>query len=154
MPKLMSFGLLVSVLVVDSGVRAAESPSDESFVWQTEQFADLKILRYQVPGFESLPLQHKRLLYYLAQAALSGRDIIYDQNYKHNLCIRRTLEAVMNSYRGERSGDEWEAFLVYLKRVWFSNGIHHHYSTKKFDPGFIPNTSSKWCEVLRTLCCR
>ena len=114
---------------------AAEGP-EESFQWQTEQFADIKILRYQVPGFESLPLQHKRLLYYLSQAALAGRDIIYDQNYKHNLVIRRTLEAVYRHQHGKRSGAQWEAFLVYLKRVWFSNGIHHHYSTKKFEPGF------------------
>lgn len=124
-------------------MKAEENSPGESFVWQTEQFADLRILRYQVPGFESLPLQQKRLLYYLAQAGLSGRDIIYDQNYKHNLCIRRTLEAVMNSYRGKRSGKDWEAFSIYLKRVWFSNGIHHHYSTKKFKPGFGPDYFEK-----------
>ena len=139
MQKLVSLALWFSVLGNAVEMKAEENSPGESFVWQTEQFADLKILRYQVPGFESLPLQQKRLLYYLAQAGLSGRDIIYDQNYKHNLCIRRTLEAVMNSYRGERLGKDWEAFSVYLKRIWFSNGIHHHYSTKKFKPGFGPN---------------
>ena len=139
MQKLVSLVLWFSVLGNAVEMKAEENSPGESFVWQTEQFADLKILRYQVPGFESLPLQQKRLLYYLAQAGLSGRDIIYDQNYKHNLCIRRTLEAVMNSYRGERLGKDWEAFSVYLKRIWFSNGIHHHYSTKKFKPGFDPD---------------
>lgn len=139
MQKLVSLVLWFSVLGKAFEMKAEENSPGESFVWQTEQFADLKILRYQVPGFESLPAQQKRLLYYLAQAGLSGRDIIYDQNYKHNLCIRRTLEAVMRSYRGERLGKDWEAFSVYLKRVWFSNGIHHHYSTKKFKPGFDPD---------------
>ena len=114
----------------------AAEPSDDEFVWQTEQFADLRILRYQVPGFDELPLLKKLLLYYLAEAALSGRDMIYDQNYKHNLYVRRTLEAIVKSYRGERSGSEWDAFMIYTKRVWFSNGIHHHYSTKKLVPGF------------------
>ena len=136
MPKLMSLMLAGSVLVGLITVTAAENQSTKSFVWQTEKFADLKILRYQVPGFDSLPLQQKRLLYYLSQAALSGRDIIYDQNYKHNLAIRRSLEAILSSYKGDRSGENWVAFESYLKRVWFSNGIHHHYSTKKFLPEF------------------
>ncbi len=135
MPKLMSLMLAGSVLVGLITV-TAETHSAKSFVWQTEQFADIKILRYQVPGFGSLPLQQKRLLYYLSQAALSGRDIIYDQNYKHNLTIRRSLEVILESYAGERSGRNWTAFETYLKRVWFSNGIHHHYSTKKFLPEF------------------
>ena len=122
-----------------------ESPTgDSGFRWQTEQFADLRILRYRVPGFESLPLQQKRLLYYLSQAGLCGRDIIYDQNYRHNLRIRRTLEAIHRSHRGERAGPEREAFLTYLKRVWFSNGIHHHYSTRKFVPGFSPESFRQW----------
>lgn len=106
------------------------------FKWQTEQFADIRILRYQVPGFDELPLQQKELLYYLSEAATSGRDMIYDQNFKHNLVIRRTLENVLKTYSGEKSGKDWDAFTVYLKRIWFSNGIHHHYSTKKFEPGF------------------
>ncbi len=136
MPKLISFLMGGAVLVNTLSVMAAETASDPTFQWQTEQFADVKILRYQVPGFEGLPLQHKRLLYYLSEAALAGRDIIYDQNYKHNLLIRRTLEAVYRSYGGVRSGADWEALVVYLKRIWMSNGIHHHYSTKKFEPGF------------------
>src|SRR5574338_220234 len=108
---------------------------EQAFKYQTEQFADLAILRYRVPGFEELTLKQKELLYYLSQAALSGRDIFYDQNYKYNLEIRRTLEAVVNSYNGSKEDSEWKDFMIYTKRVWFSNGIHHHYSNKKFDPG-------------------
>jgi dipeptidyl-peptidase-3 len=106
------------------------------FKYQTEQFADLAILRYKVPDFEELTLKEKELLYYLSQAALSGRDIFYDQNYKHNLKIRRTLEAIVNSYSGDRSDEDFQKFMVYTKRVWFSNGIHHHYSTDKILPEF------------------
>lgn len=106
------------------------------FKYKTEQFADLQILRYQVPGFEKLASKQKELLYYLYQAALSGRDMIYDQNYKHNLLIRRTLEAIVNSYNEDRNTDDFKKFMVYAKRVWFSNGIHHHYSTIKFLPEF------------------
>lgn len=104
--------------------------------WSTEQFADLRILRYQVPGFASLPLAQKELLYYLYEAAISGRDIIYDQNYKHNLYIRKTLENIYTTYSGEKVGENWEAFHTYVKQVWFANGIHHHYSSKKLKPEF------------------
>lgn len=109
---------------------------DDDFKYQTEQFADLRILRYRVPDFEKLTAKQKELIYYLYEAGLSGRDIIYDQNYKHNLAIRRTLEAIVNNYPGDRSTQEFEKFMVYTKRVWFSNGIHHHYSTIKFLPEF------------------
>jgi len=110
--------------------------SSGEFQVQVDQFADIRVLRYRVPGFDELPLEEKKLVYYLYEAALSGRDIIWDQNYRHNLRVRHTLEAVMRSYAGERSGPEWDAFLVYAKRVWFSNGIHHHYSNKKIIPEF------------------
>ncbi|MGB5816815.1 MAG: dihydrofolate reductase [Thermoanaerobaculia bacterium] len=110
----------------------------EDFQYLTEQFADLRILRYQVPGFDELDLEKKKLLYYLHQAALSGRDIIYDQNYKHNLLVRRTLDAIVDSYTGDRSTEEFQSFMVYAKRVWFSNGIHHHYSKIKFLPEISP----------------
>ncbi len=106
------------------------------FKFLTEQFADAKILRYQVPGFENLSLKQKTLIYYLSQAALSGRDITYDQNYKNNLLIRRTLEAIQEGYTGNRDLDDFNKFTVYLKRVWFCNGIHHHYSTDKILPEF------------------
>lgn len=108
----------------------------ETFQYQTEQFADIKILRYQVPGFGELTLGQKELIYYLAEAARCGRDILFDQNNKNNLSIRRTLEAIAKSYDGDRESDEFKSFLVYTKRVWFSNGIHHHYSMDKFMPEF------------------
>lgn len=101
---------------------------------QTEQFADIRILRYQVPGFETLPFEQKRLIYYLSQAALYGRDMIYDQNYKHNLLIRFNLEHIYKSYQGTRDSKAFQEFEIYLKRVWFSNGIHHHYAMDKFFP--------------------
>ena len=127
--------LILFMLIFSCGQKEKKS-EQEGFKYQTEQFADLRILRYEVPGFADLDLQSKKLLYFLSQAALSGRDIIYDQNYKYNLAIRRTLEAVIENYKGERTTDEFEKFLVYTKRVWFSNGIHHHYSSIKFLPEF------------------
>lgn len=102
----------------------------------TEQFADIRILRYQVPEFDSLTLKQKQLAYYLSQAALAGRDIMWDQNYQHNLVIRKTLEAIWLHYKGDRKAEAFKQFEVYLKRVWFSNGIHHHYSTDKILPNF------------------
>ncbi len=115
-----------------------QSPSTnkDSFKYSTGQFADLRILRYQVPGFDELSLNTKTMLYYLSQAALSGRDIIYDQNFKYNLVIRRTLEAIVANYSGDRTIDDYKNLMIYTKRVWFSNGIHHHYSTMKFQPKF------------------
>ena len=111
---------------------------ETGFQYQTEQFADIRILRYRVPGFENLTLDQKKLLYYLHEAALSGRDIIWDQNYRHNLYIRRTLENIVETYQGDRTSPDWDQFLVYTKRVWFSNGIHHHYATLKILPEFSP----------------
>ena len=111
---------------------------EETFNYTVEQFADLQILRYRVPGFEQLTLKQKMLVYYLSQAALEGRDILFDQNGKYNLQIRRLLEAVYLYYKGERTTDDFRRFEVYLKRVWFSNGIHHHYACDKLEPGFSP----------------
>jgi dipeptidyl-peptidase-3 len=116
--------------------RGAGNQNSGGFKFLTEQFADLKLIRYQIPGFENLSPRQKELLYYLSEAALSGRDIVWDQNYRHNLRIRKTLEAIINTYSGEKKGEEWDQFMVYTKRVWFSNGIHHHYSTLKFLPDF------------------
>ena len=101
-----------------------------------EQFADIRVLRYKVPGFEELSLKEKSLVYYLTQAGLAGRDIMWDQNYKHNLKIREALESINANYLGDRESDDFKAFKVYLKRVWFSNGIHHHYSNDKIKPAF------------------
>ena len=110
----------------------------EKFDYTAEQFADLQILRYRVPGFEDLSLKQKELVYYLTEAALQGRDILFDQNGKYNLTIRRMLEAVYTGYKGDKNTPDFKAMEVYLKRVWFSNGIHHHYGSEKFVPGFTP----------------
>ena len=109
---------------------------EETFHYTVEQFADLQILRYRVPGFEQLTLNQKILVYYLSQAALEGRDILFDQNGKYNLQIRKLLEAIYIHYQGDRNTEEFQRFEIYLKRIWFSNGIHHHYACDKFAPGF------------------
>lgn len=111
-----------------------QTASTDDFKFLVEQFADLRIMRYQVPGFDSLSLKQKELVYYLSEAALAGRDIFFDQNYKYNLSIRRTLENIVANYKGPRDTPEFEKFMVYTKRVWFSSGIHHHYSKDKFYP--------------------
>lgn len=108
----------------------------DDFKYVTEQFADLRIQRYKVDGFDNLTLHQKKLVYYLYQAALCGRDIFWDQNYKHNLYIRRTLENIVQTFNGDRNTPDFAKFMEYTKRVWFSNGIHHHYSNKKFLPEF------------------
>jgi dipeptidyl-peptidase-3 len=110
--------------------------NDKGFEYVVDQFADIRVLRYQVPGFEELALKEKELVYYLTQAGLAGRDIIWDQNYRHNLEIRNALENIYTKYAGDKSTYDWNSFEVYLKRVWFSNGIHHHYSNDKIKPGF------------------
>ena len=110
------------------------SPDSNGFAYAVDQFYDLRILRYQVPGFEQLTLQQKTLLYYLSQAALAGKDIAWDQNCKYNLAVRKTLEAIVSTYKGDKNSDEWKKLILYAKRVWFSNGIHHHYSSIKFIP--------------------
>lgn len=117
---------------------ASESPADDDqgFAYLTETFADKKIIRYRVPGFDQLSLDQKKLVYYLVEAGLSGRDIMYDQNYRHNLPIRRAIDRIVRDYKGERESEDWQQFMVYAKNVWFSNGIHHHYSNDKFTPGF------------------
>ncbi|MDD6209908.1 MAG: dihydrofolate reductase [Bacteroidales bacterium] len=119
-----------------SMMACAKSGKAPDFHYDVDRFADLQILRYKVPGFDSLSLNQKLLVYYLSQAALEGRDILYDQNFYLNLPIRRTLEAVYGNYKGDRSSDEFSKLEKYLKRVWFSNGIHHHYGQEKFLPEF------------------
>ena len=107
-----------------------------AFDYNVEQFADIKILRYQISGWENLTLKEQTLVYYLTQAGLAGRDIMWDQNYRHNLKIRKALEHVYSNYNGDKKSSDWNAFETYLKRVWFSNGIHHHYSNDKLKPEF------------------
>ncbi|EDV04097.1 peptidase family M49 [Bacteroides intestinalis DSM 17393] len=126
-----------ALLTACSGSKTTTAEADK-FDYTVEQFADLQILRYRVPGFENLSLQQKELVYYLTEAALQGRDILFDQNGKYNLRIRRTLEAVYTGYKGDKNTPDFKAMEVYLKRVWFSNGIHHHYGSEKFVPGFVP----------------
>lgn len=115
---------------------AVDSSVKDTFNYFAEQFADLRVLRYKVPGFDDLSLKQKKLLYYLHEAALSGRDIAWDQKYKNNLLVRHTLEGIVKDYKGPRESADWDKFMVYTKRVWFSNGIHHHYSTMKIKPEF------------------
>ena len=114
----------------------AEVNTEENFNYQVGQFADLKILRYQIPSWDDLTLKEQKLVYYLTQAGLAGRDIMWAQNYRHNLAIRTALENIYQNYDGDKSTDDWKNFEVYLKRVWFSNGIHHHYSNAKLKPDF------------------
>ncbi len=110
-----------------------EPKKESSFV---EQFDDVKILRYNIPQWNELSLQQKKLVYYLTQAGLSGRDIMYDQNYRYNLKIRRALENIYTNFKGDKTTTDWKNFETYLKKIWFSNGIHHHYSNDKFKPKF------------------
>jgi dipeptidyl-peptidase-3 len=136
----LCFGLVILV----AGCKKKEpepqpAAAATEFQWKIDQFADLQILRYQVPGFESLTPARKELIYYLGEAALCGRDIIFDQNYKYNLIIRHTLDAVVRGYQGDPNDPRWAEFMTYVKRVWFANGIHHHYSNDKFVPGFDPD---------------
>ena len=118
------------------GPASASASANEPFQVEAERFADVRVLRYRVPGFEELDLGTKQLVYCLCQAALSGRDVIYDQRYRYNLAIRRLLERIVRAYPGARDTADFAALLLYLKRIWFSNGIHHHYSNDKFVPGF------------------
>jgi len=124
--------MTLSIMSCSNGPVKETQPEEFNFL--AERFADLKIMRYQVPGFEEFSLQQKELVYYLSQAAVAGRDILFDQNYKYNLAIRRTLENIIENYKGDRDSDDFQEFMIYSKRVWFSNGIHHHYSKDKFYP--------------------
>ena len=110
--------------------------NEDLFEYKVDQFADLAILRYQIPGWDELTLKEKELVYYLTQAGLARRDIIWDQKYRHNLEIRSALENIYKNFSGDKNSDDWAAFKVYVKRVWFSNGIHHHYSNDKMKPEF------------------
>ena len=127
---------------IDAATDSSPSPEttpfavEDDFNYAADRFADIRMLRYQVPGFEDLSDQQKELLYYLSQAALSGRDIMYDQNYKHNLRVRRTLEEILKNYAGARDTENFAHLITYAKQVWFANGIHHHYSGLKFTPLF------------------
>ncbi len=126
----------MSLLFIACGNEKTSTPKIEDFDFKVERFADVEILRYRVPDFESLSLKQKELIYYLTQAALEGRDILFDQNNRYNLLVRRTLEAIYENYSGDKNSEDFQALTIYLKQVWMGNGIHHHYSEDKFVPGF------------------
>ena len=121
----------------------AHAVVDKDFPYVVERFADIEVLRYEVPEFDRLTLQQKKMLYYLSQAAQAGRDIIWDQNCRYNLQLRKLLENIYTGYAGDKTSADWKAFDRYMKQVWFGNGIHHHYSNDKFTPGF----SQTWFEA-------
>ena len=133
MRKLLSIYIL-SLITIFSCNNTTDT--NEEFNFFAEKFQDIQVLRYQIPGFDELNLNQKKLVYFLTEAGLAGRDIMYDQNYRHNLSIRRALEKIYTNYDGDKRVDDWNNFEVYLKRIWFANGIHHHYSNDKFDPNF------------------
>jgi dipeptidyl-peptidase-3 len=127
-----------------------ETVSDSDFEWKAEEFADVKILRYRVPGWDKLSTDQKKLVFYLNQAGLSGRDIMYDQNYRHNLEIRDALEKIYQEFDGDKTTADWKGFEKYLKQMWFANGIHHHYSNMKFTPEFSADYLEKLLSATET----
>ncbi|KXK39938.1 MAG: dipeptidyl-peptidase III [Bacteroidetes bacterium OLB9] len=136
---IVSMFISVAVLMAcnnNKNETTAAPAENEEFQYSVDRFADLEVLRYQVPGWDNLTLKEKELVYYLSEAGYSGRDIIWDQNYKHNLAIRKALEHIYQNYNGDKNTEDWKNFVVYLKRIWFSNGIHHHYSNDKIKPDF------------------
>ncbi|MDO6676286.1 dihydrofolate reductase [Tenacibaculum sp. 1_MG-2023] len=147
--KQMLCAVVAAGVLTSCGTEAKKEPKvvekkAKEFEYVVEQFADIKVLRYQIPGFDELTLKEKKLVYYLTQAGLSGRDIMWDQNYRHNLEIRAALENINNNFKGDKESEDFKAFTTYLKRVWFSNGIHHHYSNDKLKPTF----SKEYLETL------
>ncbi|MCB0452804.1 MAG: dihydrofolate reductase, partial [Aequorivita sp.] len=130
----------------EKDVAQVENTTSAEFDYNVETFGDVKVLRYQIPGWDKLSLKEQKLVYYLSQAGLEGRDIMWDQNYRYNLTIRKALENVYANYKGDKTTDDWKNFEIYLKRVWFSNGIHHHYSNDKLKPEF----SSEYLKQLLT----
>ncbi len=135
MKKILNLSFAAAILLA-SCTQTEKAEVKEAFQFQVETFADLKLIRYQVPGFDQLSLQQQKLVYFLSEAGYAGRDIIWDQNYRHNLAIRRVLENIVTTFEGDKTSDDWNNFLTYTKRVWFANGIHHHYSMAKFTPDF------------------
>ena len=126
----------IAVMSFSAIMLASCGSSQDEKPWIVDRFDDVKVIRYEVPGFDELSLEQKELVYYLAEAAKCGRDILFDQNCAMNLAVRRTLETVYENYAGDRTTAEWKALEKYLKKVWFANGIHHHYSNDKFVPEF------------------
>lgn len=140
--KMAMAGILTGGLISCSN-NEDKPKTEETMPWTVDRFADIEVLRYEVPAFESLSLQQKSLIYYLTEAALWGRDILWDQNCRFNLPIRNICEAIYKNYNGDKEDAQWKAFEQYMKQIWFANGIHHHYSNAKFQPGF----SQEWFEA-------
>ena len=141
--------LLMTTSLLSAGALQAQADGKPAINYRVDRFADIEIIRYEVPGFEELSLKQKQLLYHLSEAALMGRDIVYDQNCRYNLTIRRALEAIYREYRGDRNDAQFKALELYLKRVWLANGIHHHYGEDKFEPtGF---TADYFAQCIRSL---
>lgn len=145
--KIFKIGLCALPLLIATSCQQKSTDDNQTqmrdslknVTFESEKFADIEVLHYEIPGWDKLTLKEKKLVYYLAQAGYSGRDIYWDQNYRFNLKIRAALENIYTTYNGDKTSDEWKAFEVYLKRVWFSNGIHHHYSNDKIKPNFSQN---------------
>jgi dipeptidyl-peptidase-3 len=127
--------MILSLNACRNTVKPAPEATDD-FNYFVDQFEDMRVLKYKLPGFEFLSLQQKKYIYCLSEAALAGRDILWDQNFRYNLLIRKTIETIIESYSGDREAAAYKEFLLYAKRVFFANGIHHHYSSDKFKPGF------------------
>ena len=142
MKKILLFVMVISLLLCSCKKKKTQQPhieQDTGFEYVIDRFADVEIMRYQIDNWEDLSLQQKELVYYLSEAALCGRDIIFDQNCKYNLSVKATLENIVNTYTGDRESADWKNFMVYVKRFWFSNGFHHHYSNAKFYPEVSQN---------------
>lgn len=130
----MKSNVLIAAAIAASSINAMAQPA--GFDYRVDRFADIEVMRYYVPGFDKLSLQQKTYIYYLTEAALQGRDILTDQNGKYNLTVRQLIERIYTTYNGNREDKDFKALEVYLKQIWFGNGIHHHYSTDKFTPAF------------------
>ena len=150
--KICLFALLIVACKNDEKKEPVEATQKVAtdFSFNVEEFADIKILRYQIPGWDELSLKEQKLVYYLTEAGLAGRDIMWDQNYRHNLKIRRALEHVYTEFNGDKTTDSWKNFETYLKRVWFSNGIHHHYSNDKIKPDFSKDELAELFSATKT----
>lgn len=129
--------MILAAAVAAMSLNAMAQNTD--FNYHVDRFADIEVLRYQVPGFDKLTLKQKKLVYYLQEAALQGRDILFDQNGKYNLYVRQVLEQIYTRYTGDRSSADFKGLELYLKQVWFGNGIYHHYGMDKFVPQFSIN---------------
>lgn len=136
MKKIVLLSAMAMTLMALSCSKTPQKAEADDFPYVVDRFADIEVLRYKVPDFDNLSVKQKALIYYLTQAALWGRDILWDQNNRYNLAIRDLLENVYTNYTGDKNSADWKAFDTYMKQVWFGNGIHHHYSTDKFVPGF------------------